>query len=58
MSGINPPAPPNRGPRICTWGTDKELSVKHDAFFSVDDEGKTHCWHMHADGTECRVIKN
>ena len=58
MITVNNSNTPNRGPRVCTWGTGKELSVKHTPFFQVNDEGKTVCWHMHADGTECRVTKD
>lgn len=41
---------------FCTWGTNKELSTKHEAFFSVNEEGVKVGWHMHADGTECRKV--
>lgn len=52
---IQVPAPEFRI-RLCTWGTGKELSTKHEAFFSVNEEGVKVGWHMHADGTECRKV--
>ena len=54
---LNIPVQPTVRVRVCTWGAGKELSAKHEAFFEVLPSGETSCWHMHADGSECRVVR-
>ena len=55
MPKINPPAPTMRK-RTCQW-TGKELSDKHDVFCEINKENETVIWHLHSDGTECKVTQ-
>jgi hypothetical protein len=46
----------NHGPRLCTWGTGKELMDNCPLTQWVEDDGTTVHNHKHVDGTVCKKI--